>query len=241
GQSDIDEDGAGDLCDVCPADANEECDPNGSAAAEIDPNEGGTIETPNGDLVIDIDPNDVNEPVTISVTQILPEDPNIDIWIGFNPGTGNAIAVYDLEPNGLVFDEPVTLMITADVTELNEDERELLGVYLWDDILETFVLVETADCNVVEDPPGTFIKTCTVELDHFSIYAVVLPMEWDTLADGDLTGEGAIDNLDLLIMARDWLQVESIADIAPAPAGDNMVNFGDFGIMALHWLEGTGN
>ncbi|MHC4482421.1 MAG: choice-of-anchor Q domain-containing protein, partial [Planctomycetota bacterium] len=241
GQSDIDEDGAGDLCDICPADASDECDPNGSTAEEIDPNEGGTIETPDGDLVIEIDPNDLDESVTISVTQILPEDPNADLIIGPNPGWGQAVAVYDLQPDGMVFNEPVTLTITADVNELNENEQNRLGVYLWDDILEKFFLVESADCNVVEDPPGTFTKTCTVELEHFSIYAVVLPMEWDTLADGDLTGEGAIDNLDLLIMARDWLQVESIADIAPAPAGDNMVNFGDFGIMALHWLEGTGN
>jgi len=241
GRSDIDEDGAGDLCDICPADANDECDPNGSTAEEIDPNEGGTIETPDGDLVIEIAPNDVNEAVTISVTKILPEDPNADLMIGPNPGWGLAVAVYDLQPDGMVFNEPVTLTITADVTELNENERERLGVYLWDDILEKFVLVETADCNIVEDPCGTFIKTCTVELDHFSIYAVVLPMEWDTLADGDLTGEGAIDIQDLRVMARDWLDVESIADIAPAPDGDNMVNFVDFGIMALHWHEGTIN
>ncbi|MHC4658551.1 MAG: right-handed parallel beta-helix repeat-containing protein, partial [Planctomycetota bacterium] len=103
GQSDIDEDGAGDLCDICPADASDECDPNGSTAEEIDPNEGGTIETPDGDLVIEIDPNDLDESVTISVTQILPEDPNADLIIGPNPGWGQAVAVYDLQPDGMVF------------------------------------------------------------------------------------------------------------------------------------------
>ena len=238
GQSDIDEDGVGDLCDVCPADALDECDPNGSTAVEIDPNEGGTIETPDGDLVIDIDPNDLDEPVTISVTQIVPPDPDVDIMIGPNPGWGQAVAVYDLQPDGMVFNEPVTLTITTDVTELSENERNRLGLYLWDDVAGEFVLVEDADCDIVEDPTGTFTKTCTVELDHFSIYAVVLPMEWDTLANGDLTGEGVTDIDDLLIMAADWLQIDSIADIAPPPDGDNMVDFADFAITSLHWLEG---
>ena len=237
GQSDIDGDGAGDLCDVCPNDALDLCDPNGSTAEEIDPNEGGTIETPDGGLVIDIDPNDLDEPVTISVTQIVPPDPDVDIMIGPNPGWGQAVAVYDLQPDGMVFNEPVTVTITIDVTELNENQRDRLGLYRWED--PNFVLVEGADCSIVEDPPEIFTKTCTVELDHFSIYAVVLPMEWDTLAYGDLTCEGATDIDDLLIMARDWLQSNSIADIAPPPAGDGTVDYWDFGITFLHWLEGT--
>ncbi len=234
-QSDIDADDVGGLCDICPNDALDLCDPDGSTAQEIDPDEGGTIETPDGDLVIDIDPNDLSNGVTISVTQILPQDPNVDIMIGTNPGWGQAVAVYDLQPDGMVFDEPVTLTITADITELNENQRDRLGLYLWED--PNFVLLETADCSIVQDPPGTFTKTCTVELDHFSIYAVVLPMWWDTLAYGDLTSEGAIDILDLLIMARDWLQSESIADIAPPPDGDDTVDNWDFGIMSLHWLD----
>jgi formylglycine-generating enzyme required for sulfatase activity len=233
-QSDIDADDVGDLCDICPNDALDLCDPDGSAAQEIDPNEGGTIETPDGDLVIVIDPNDLDDGVTISVTQILPQDPNVDIMIGTNPGWGQAVAVYDLQPDGMIFDEPVTLTITADVTELNENQRDRLGLYLWED--PNFVLLETADCSIVQDPPGTFTKICTVELEHFSIYAVVLPMWWDTLAYGDLTSEGATDILDLLIMVRDWLQSESIADIAPPPDGDDTVDNWDFGIMSLHWL-----
>ena len=64
-------------------------------------------------------------------------------------------------------------------------------------------------------------------------------MDWATLACGDLTGEGATDIDDLFIMAAEWLQTNSIADIAPPPDGDNIVNFADFAITALHWLEGT--
>ncbi len=192
---------------------------------------------PVANLVIDIDPNDLDEFITISITKILPQDPNANLMIGTNPGWGQAVAVYDFEPDGMVFNEPVTVTITVDVTGLNENQRDRLGLYRWED--PNFVLVEGADCSILEDPPGTFTKTCTVEVDHFSIYAFVLPMWWDTLANGDLTGEGATDIEDLLIMAGDWLQSNSIADIAPDSL-DNFVNLLDFAILAEHWLEGTG-
>lgn len=239
-QSDIDSDGAGDVCDICPNDPLDVCDPNGSGAVIIDPNEGGTLETPNGDLVIVIDPNDLSSPVTISITEILPGDPNANIMIGPNPGDGKAVAVYSFDPNGLVFDSPVTVTITADVTHLNDEQRDRLGLYLWDDIKDKFVHMETADCNTIEDPPGTFIKTCTLELEHFSTYAMLLPTYWSTLDIGDLTSEGLIDTADLSIMTDDWLQADSIADIYPPPPdGDNIVNILDFAVLALHWLEGT--
>jgi parallel beta-helix repeat protein len=177
-QSDIDGDGVGDLCDVCPADELDECDPTGSTAEEIDPDEGGTIETPDDGLVIVIDPDDLDEPVTISVTQIVPQDPEVDIIIGTNPGWGQAIAVYDLRPDGMVFEEPVAVTITADVTNLNQNQRNRLGVYLWDTVIEKFVLLENSDCSIIEEPAGTFTKVCTVEVYHFSIYALI--MAYDT-------------------------------------------------------------
>jgi len=236
-QSDIDADGMGDLCDICPADSQNECDPNGSGAGEIDPNEGGIIETPNGDLIIIIEPNDLLETTTISVTKIVPPDPNVDLMIGSHPGWGNAIAVYDLEPDGMVFNNPVTVTVTADVTELNQNQRDRLGLYLWDEPNNRFVLVEDANCDILEDPCEIFTKICTVELDHFSRYAMVLPLEWDTRAKGDLTGEGRVDIEDLLIMAGDWLQSDSIGDIYPPPPnGDEQVNFKDFAVLAEHWL-----
>ncbi|MHC4527990.1 MAG: GLUG motif-containing protein, partial [Planctomycetota bacterium] len=123
GQSDVDEDGVGDLCDMCPADANDECDPNGSVAEEIDPNEGSIIETPDGDLIIHIEPNALSEPTTISITKILPEDPNVDLMISSNQGEGVAVAVYDLQPDGMVFDEPVTVTFTSDLSQYNCEQR----------------------------------------------------------------------------------------------------------------------
>ena len=45
---------------------------------------------------------------------------------------------------------------------------------------------------------------------------------------------------DLIIMGQDWLQAGSIADIAPLPDGDGIVNLRDFAVIVQHWLEGTG-
>ncbi len=179
-QVDTDADGAGDLCDACPADPQDQCDPNGSAADEIGAEEGGTIQTPDGNLTIDIDPDDLFEDTTISVTKTIPQDPKVDLLIGSSPGLGVAVAVYDFEPDGLVFDAPVTLTVRADVTHLNENQRDRLGLYQWDEEQGVFVPVEGAACSLVEDPLGTFIKTCTVELEHFSIFALVAPLDSDS-------------------------------------------------------------
>jgi len=55
---------------------------------------------------------------------------------------------------------------------------------------------------------------------------------------GDVTGECVVDTVDLFIMARDWLQSDSVADIYPSPYGDDIVNLFDFSVLAKHWLEG---
>ena len=185
-QSNIDEDGLGDLCDPCPADPNNECDPNGSTAEEIPSEEGGTVETPNGDLTIDVDPGDLSEDTSISVTQTIPQDPNVDLLIGPSPGLGVSVATYILEPDGLLLENSVTITVTADVTHVNQNQRERLSLYQWDETEQSFVPVAGAYCSVVEDPPGTFIKTCTAELDHFSVYAMVAPLDSDNDGIPDL-------------------------------------------------------
>ncbi len=187
--SDIDADGIPDLYDVCPADPLNECNPDGSTAEEVDAEEGGAIETPDGDFTIDIDPYDMAEDTTISVTETVPVDSNVDLMIGSSPGLGVAIAVYDLEPDGIVFNSPVTITVTADVTNLNENQRDRLKLYLWDDNLDKFVPLEGAVCDVVEDPPGTFIETCTAELEHFSTVAMVAPLDSDNDGIPDLFGD----------------------------------------------------
>lgn len=181
-QTDNDGDEKGDLCDTCPADSQDQCDPDGSTAEEFSAGEGGTVETPDGNVKIVINPG-VPKDTTVSITKSIPEDPQVDILIGTEPGLGEALAVYVLEAGGVVFNSTITLR--ADVTHLNRTQREQVGLYMWDEVEKAFVPVEGAVCTVAEDPPGTFIKTCTAEVHHFSIYAMVASLLGGKSIKGD--------------------------------------------------------
>ena len=128
-----DEDGAGDICDVCPADDTDSCDPDGTAAEEVSASDGGTLVTPDGQLELDIDPGDLGTDATISVTETVFTDPEVDLSLGANAGAGQALAFYQLEPDGISFDSPVTLTIAADVSTLNAAQRSRLDIYRLED------------------------------------------------------------------------------------------------------------
>ncbi|MCK4998368.1 MAG: dockerin type I repeat-containing protein, partial [Anaerohalosphaera sp.] len=53
---------------------------------------------------------------------------------------------------------------------------------------------------------------------------------------GDFNGDGTVNMKDLEILVNDWLSGNSLADIAPPPAGDGIVNIMDFAVMADNWL-----
>ncbi len=188
--ADTDGDGAGDLCDTCPGDADDECNPDGSAAGEFSADEGGSLQTPDGALTIDIEPGDLPDDLTLSVTETVFNDPEVDLTLGPNPGLGRAVAVYNFEPDGLVFDSPVTITIVKDVSHLNANQRNRLTLYLYED--PRFMDIQ-ASCSIVEEPPGMFIATCTAELAHFSYYGSIAPL--DTDSDGVFDDfDGVADN-----------------------------------------------
>jgi len=55
----------------------------------------------------------------------------------------------------------------------------------------------------------------------------------------DLYEDGIIDYSDLMALASQWLLAPGTpsADIAPQPAGDDVVNFLDFAFLADHWMQ----
>ena len=160
------------------------------AEQAIDPGTGGEVETTDGQLSITVPGDALSESETISVTQSLPEEPLVDIQIGESSGSGEVLAAYDLQPDGLVFDNPVILTMTADVTELNQSQRNALDIYLFSDtdangVPDTFVSL-AAGC-VVSDGP-VFIATCTAEIMHFSTYGLIAPADSDQDGVADVLG-----------------------------------------------------
>ncbi len=201
-QSDVDGDHLGDLCDTCPNDPLDGCDGSGSAAGEISPEEPFSLSTPDGGLSISAPPDAVGAHDTLAVTKTIMDDPEINVSIGPSSGLGNALAVYDLEPDGFVFDSPITMRLTADVTELVADPDSVshalkvenllntLDIYLYSDTDEdgyadAFV-GQYASCSIKEEDGGVFIASCGTEIDHFSTWALVTQLDTD--------GDGVPDN-----------------------------------------------
>ena len=146
--------------------------------------DGGTIETDDGILTVEFPANALSEDTEISITSVGRFDP-VDIRIGDGPGVGNTIAEYDFQPDGLVFSVPVTVTMAIDVTELNQNQRDRLNMYLYTDtdsdgVLDTFVPLapeQIVSITTTENTDGTVVMTFVIQLEHFSTYAVILPIE----------------------------------------------------------------
>jgi hypothetical protein len=64
-------------------------------------------------------------------------------------------------------------------------------------------------------------------------------LEWQESLTGDFACPDGVDIYDLAIFIDQWLlQGGYIADIAPAPGGDGIVNMLDFAVFAENWLAG---
>lgn len=60
----------------------------------------------------------------------------------------------------------------------------------------------------------------------------------DPLVAGDLNGDGAVDILDIAILAQYWLQDFSSVPLAPPSDGHCSVGMIDFAILSQNWLTG---
>ncbi len=185
GQVDSDGDTEGDLCDACPGDPAQMCNPGGSTAAEIPADEGGSLQTPDGAVTLDIAPGDLTEDSTLSITEVAPTDPIADLVLDDGNASGLPLATYVFEPDGLEFSSPVSLEVIVDVSTLNRGQRARIDLYLYSDTdadgVEDSYVSLGATCTVVEDPAETFTATCTAELAHLSIYSLIAPLD----SDGD--------------------------------------------------------
>ncbi len=176
-QADADQDGKGDLCDPCPANAADECNPGGPPAVECLADQGCTLEAPDGSFTLVAEPGDLPQDMTLSATDTVVNDPEVDLIFGPNAGLGKAVAVYDLRPDGVTFDSPLTLTIVRDVSDLNLRQHDRVTLYIL--VEDTFEKIDGKMCTVVEDPTDVFTATCVAQIGHFSSVGLVAPLDSD--------------------------------------------------------------
>jgi len=191
-QQDQDGDGAGTVCDPCPSDPLDECNPAGSVGVEIDAEAGGSVITPDGAVTLDFEPGDLATDQTISITEVDPGDDGVDLAVGPGASRGRVVAVYDLEPDGLSFaPQTVTLTVVLDVSGFNARQRSRIDLYIENGQGGFDPL--GASCAVVENPADVFIATCSAEISHFTLYALVVPLDDDNDEVFDRF-DGEVDN-----------------------------------------------
>ena len=158
---------------------------------------GGEFETGDGGMKVVIPPGALTEITEITVTDIHFNDPAADLALAAGNGKGQRLRVYDLQPDGLVFDTPIEVTLVFDLLTaqppLNELQRSALAVYLETDT------GELAPVGPIEGypAPGCTIEmdiaTCTAWILHFSTYALIAPLDTDGDGVFDLFG-GQADN-----------------------------------------------
>jgi len=180
GQSDIDGDGTGDVCDICPADAIDSCELGGAAAVEVVAIDGATIATDDEAITLVISPGALSTDTTISATQ---DDIDPNIVVGTDLGAAQPVASYTFGPEGTVFANPITLTLVFDVSSLSEIQRAALTIYLLEG--DTYVVVPGSECSIENDT-----ATCTAPLTHFSTYSALTNFETGLDYCEDDNGDG---------------------------------------------------
>jgi|GEM_PF-1846862 len=170
-QVDADLDNVGDLCDLCPDDSTDACDPDKSASAYFEAGTGGTLQSPDGSATIDIPPGALDTDTTVSITEKPPWDANVRMGL-FQGLIGEQ---FSFTPHGAVFNQPVTITV---VTDCAFSQVICGGMKMW---------VYDSQADVWEDLPTTCTHiggptySCTAQTTHFSLFAVVRPLD----SDGD--------------------------------------------------------
>ena len=167
-QLDFDLDGTGDVCDICPSDVTNTCDPDRSTGESIN-SDGGSIETADGSVEITIPPGAVDNDTSVSIT-----DGGMDFELVTNAGSGMALFGITALPEGQTFNVPVEITLSWPDAE---NDGLVDGTY--PAIKEDRLLI-TKDAAVVTDicksDPGCnrTANTFTVTVDSFSEFALVI-------------------------------------------------------------------
>jgi PKD repeat protein len=110
-QRNVDGDINGDMCDICPADSSDTCDINKSASCSIGAS-GGTCATTDGSITIIIPPGALDSETSLSITGI-----GSEYELSTNQGQATALYGLNIQPEGLQFLAPVTMIFRWNDTD----------------------------------------------------------------------------------------------------------------------------
>ncbi|MCP3682440.1 MAG: hypothetical protein GY861_07080 [bacterium] len=159
--SDIDEDGAGDVCDVCPFDAGDACDVTEAAASNVDES-GGTIISDSSNVEIDVQANALSEDTSISVTGVTETSETDIATFQLQTGVEAVSLIYSFGPEGVNFADPyVTITLRYDDSGIDEGN---IDIYFFNSATETWE-AQGASCD-------TIANECELTVTHFSDYIV---------------------------------------------------------------------
>ena len=166
---DTDGDGAGDLCDPCPSDPDDDCDESESTSSIIGP-DGGSVSNAGGSAEVQFPAGVVGEDTAISITSFDPGTADAGFFVG--DGLVPAGSVYDFQPE-MNFTGDVSITLRYEQMAMPEcgPEELDLDVYWWDGI-DWVPQGAAQDCVA---------NSLTVLTDHFSFYLVGHP---DSDGDG---------------------------------------------------------
>ncbi len=103
--SDLDADGVGDLCDPCPSDPTDSCDPDRSGCGILGA-AGGTLVTPDGSVTVEVPVGALGTDTNLCITD---SGNGTGFELTTDLGTGRAFFAVTLAPEGQTFSSPITI------------------------------------------------------------------------------------------------------------------------------------
>lgn len=175
----------GDACDLCPTDPTDAC---ASVEVTVTPADGGIAENPAGTASVVVPPGAVSQDTTIKV---IGESATSNYAIGMDPTNLIVGYVYTFQPEGFTFNTSVTITLFYEQGNMPEGKgAELhLDIYYYDLVLGWQPQNAQQDMTNFTHNGEEYGGTLTIQVDHFSTYAVIALRDHD--GDGVVVTEDA--------------------------------------------------